>query len=163
MQQRVALAQAMIMKPKVLLLDEPFGALDEYTREKLQHMLLSLYQENLKSVQEHRKPEWTIVFVTHELNEAFYIADRIVGLTKMHGDGPCPPSSTSTGAEIVWDKSCHVFGPHDKKDFTIFEEEKERLKRVVLEGQFNPPKTQHVTFWSTKKTGVAGLHEAGAT
>ncbi len=78
--QRVAIAQALIMKPEILLLDEPFGALDEATREELQRMLLTLYLENRAAKQKGEKPPYTILIVTHELNEALYVGDR-------HGNG----------------------------------------------------------------------------
>ncbi|MFM7932311.1 MAG: ATP-binding cassette domain-containing protein, partial [Pirellula sp.] len=73
MKQRVAVAQALIMRPKVVLLDEPFGALDEAMREELQYMLLGFYQENLQRKREGKRPEYTILMVTHELNEAIFV------------------------------------------------------------------------------------------
>ena len=82
MRQRVALAQALIMKPEIILLDEPFGALDEATREELQRMLLGLYQENQEAKQRGQRPPYTLVIVTHELNEAIYVGDRVVGLSQ---------------------------------------------------------------------------------
>jgi NitT/TauT family transport system ATP-binding protein len=68
MKQRVALARVLILKPKVLLMDEPFGALDSQTREEMQDLLLKLWKE--LSI--------TIVFVTHDVDEALLLADRIV-------------------------------------------------------------------------------------
>lgn len=68
MKQRVALARVLILKPKVLLMDEPFGALDAQTREEMQNLLLSLW----------RNLSHTIVFVTHDLSEAITLADRIL-------------------------------------------------------------------------------------
>lgn len=70
MQQRVAIARAMACNPDILLMDEPFGALDAKIRENLQNLLLHLWR-----IDEKKK---TVVFVTHDLNEAELLADRIV-------------------------------------------------------------------------------------
>lgn len=68
MRQRVSLCRALILDPIVLLMDEPFGALDAITREKMQTELLRIWEETGK----------TIVFVTHAIDEAAYLSDRIV-------------------------------------------------------------------------------------
>ena len=71
MQQRVQIARCLAQEPKVLLMDEPFGALDALTRAKLQDELLAIVQ----------KTQSTVVMVTHDVDEAVLLSDRIVMLT----------------------------------------------------------------------------------
>ena len=75
MQQRVALTRVLILKPKVLLMDEPFASLDAQSRLVMQQLLLTLWQEF--------RP--TILFVTHDIDEALFLADRIYILSKRPG------------------------------------------------------------------------------
>ena len=140
MKQRVAVAQAFIMRPKIVLLDEPFGALDEAMREDLQMMLLRFYQENLIAKRDGRRPEYTILMVTHELNEAIYVADRVIGLSRFHTQG-------DRGAAIVYDRPCPVFSPDDPRDFSKFVEQREELRRAVFDENFIKDRNEHVTFW----------------
>ena len=70
--QRVALARALAVEPKVLLLDEPFGALDAITRSEMQQFLLEVCEK-------HRH---TVLFITHDIDEAVYLSDRIIVLGK---------------------------------------------------------------------------------
>lgn len=67
-QQRIGLARALAVDPKIMLMDEPFGAIDSITREKLQDELLTLHREMGK----------TILFVTHDIEEAFKLGDRVI-------------------------------------------------------------------------------------
>ncbi len=76
MKQRVAIARALINEPKVLIMDEPFGALDPYTRQKMQKHLLDLW----------RNIDITIVFITHDMDEAVLLSDRIVVLKANPGE-----------------------------------------------------------------------------
>ncbi|NUN12395.1 MAG: ABC transporter ATP-binding protein [Myxococcales bacterium] len=75
MRQRVAIARTLILHPKIILMDEPFGALDPSTRLKMQDLLIQLWREN----------EATVFFVTHSIEEAVYLGDRIFILSSSPG------------------------------------------------------------------------------
>ncbi len=76
MKQRVAIARALANRPRILLMDEPFGALDAQTRAKMQNYLMEIWQ-NI---------DVTILFITHDLDEAIYLADRILVLKAHPGE-----------------------------------------------------------------------------
>lgn len=94
MKQRVAIARALVNQPRILLMDEPFGALDAQSRAKMQAHLLEIW----------RNVDITIVFITHDLDEAIFLADRILVLKAHPGEVmelievpvPRPRSATQT-------------------------------------------------------------------
>jgi NitT/TauT family transport system ATP-binding protein len=146
MRQRVAVAQALIMKPEIILLDEPFGALDEATREDLQHMLLSLYQENIDALRQNRKPPYTILIVTHELNEAIYVGDRVVGLSqywdwKAEGFDACP------GATIVYDRAAPVEEPGGERKYETYAAQRCEIRATVFDPPAPVDRRRAQTFW----------------
>ena len=75
MQQRVAIARALAMDTDILLMDEPFGAIDAKNRTILQELLLSLWEDSKK----------TVVFVTHDIDEAIFLSDKIIMMSTRPG------------------------------------------------------------------------------
>ncbi|MBQ55796.1 MULTISPECIES: ABC transporter ATP-binding protein [Pseudomonas] len=90
MQQRLAIAQALIMKPRILLLDEPFGALDPGVRKDMHHLLLELWNEI----------KLTVFMVTHDLSEGFSLGTRLLVFDKPRID---PHAPNAYGARITYD------------------------------------------------------------
>ena len=90
MQQRLAIAQALLMKPKVLLLDEPFGALDPGIRGDMHEILLGLWRET----------EMTVFMVTHDIKEAFKLGTRLLVFDKVRHD---PEFPAAYGATVTYD------------------------------------------------------------
>lgn len=136
MQQRVALAQTLIMRPKILLMDEPFGALDPGTREDMQIFLLKLWEEF----------EMTIFFVTHDLEEAVFLGTRIFVLSQYYSDsnGDAVPNG---GSRIVSDyplpRRAFSTAVKHTSEFTAL------IKQIRQEG-FNPLYRQRVTEFNLK-------------
>jgi NitT/TauT family transport system ATP-binding protein len=90
MQQRLAIAQALIMRPRILLLDEPFGALDPGVRLDMHALITDLWLEH----------KLTILMVTHDIKEAFVLGTRVLALDKRGAD---PQGSGRAGATVTYD------------------------------------------------------------
>lgn len=131
MQQRVAVVQALIAKPKILLMDEPFGALDPGTREELQVFLMELSEET----------GMTIFFVTHDLEEACYLATRIIVISKFYTDDR--GEDVERGSRIAFGEKLRDIGTVQSVDAKYTEKFGRLIERVRIHG-FDPEYLQHV-------------------
>jgi NitT/TauT family transport system ATP-binding protein len=131
MQQRVAIAQALVTRPPILLMDEPFGALDPDTREQMQVYLMEL----------HEQYKLTIFFVTHDLEEACFIGTRLLVLSQYYTDDRGDDPQVNRGAKIVsdYDLEKHAL-PTTEKGSPVYRE----FVAHVRESGFNPVVRRHV-------------------
>jgi NitT/TauT family transport system ATP-binding protein len=114
MQQRVQIARALVLEPRVLLMDEPFGALDAITKASLHDQLLEV----------QAKTGATIIFITHDVEEAVYLSDRVMVIH-------------STPGRIVHEVSCELARPRDQigtRDDPRYHAVRQELARVLQHG-----------------------------
>ena len=106
MQQRVAIARALVVRPEILLMDEPFGALDAQTRTVLQEEVSRL----------RRQMHYTVLFITHSVEEAVYLGDRVVVMSRRPG---CIKTEIDIPRDAAWrGKQIEDAGNHS--DFNDF-------------------------------------------
>jgi NitT/TauT family transport system ATP-binding protein len=108
MQQRVAIARALAYNPRVLLMDEPFAALDALTRDEMQRLLAEVWRETKK----------TVIYVTHNVAEAVYLADRVIVMT---------PHPGRIKAEVT----IRLARPRDALSVEFLEHQKELLRQLT--------------------------------
>jgi sulfonate transport system ATP-binding protein len=120
MQQRTALARALAAEPAVLLLDEPFSALDAFTRIHLQDLVLELWQ----------RTQLTMVLVTHEVDEALYLSDRVVVFSER-------PARISEIVEVKLDR------PRHRRDPALLELCGDLLEKLRLAGRWDRKKPEY--------------------
>ena len=118
MQQRVAIARALAYNPSVLLMDEPFAALDALTRDDMQRLLADVWRETRK----------TVVYVTHNVAEAVYLADRVVVMTPH-------PGTLKTELRIMLPR------PRDPLSVDFLEHQKMLLRHLGESASAPGPKT----------------------
>ncbi len=129
MRQRVAIVQALIMRPKVLLMDEPFGALDDSTRQVMQLFILEQWNQI----------KMTVFFVTHDLEEALFLGTRIIVLSQYYSTD----SGQTEGSKIVTDKE--IPGGHPKPTNFKYTPEFNRLLEQIRRDGLDPNHKQHIS------------------
>jgi NitT/TauT family transport system ATP-binding protein len=122
MQQRVAIARAYVLNPSILLMDEPFGALDAQTRALMQEELVRLGRDNPR----------TVLFITHAVDEAVYLADRVVVMTRRPGRIREIIDIATIRAAEHWDELEHI---EDVMDLDSFVHLRTRVWRLLREQQ----------------------------
>jgi NitT/TauT family transport system ATP-binding protein len=152
MQQRVAIAQSLVLKPMILMMDEPFGALDPETREAMQVLLLELWETE----------KMTIFFVTHDLEEAVYLGTRVLVLSQYYADDR--QAASKRGAKIVADHQLPraVSSTHIKSSPEFV-----ALVETIRKEGFSPEVRRHVSEFNLKhpdsfRTLTADEHRQGS-
>ncbi len=129
MQQRVAIARSYALDPDVLLMDEPFGALDAQTRVTMQEELIKLSRVNPR----------TVLFITHSVEEAVYLADRVVVLTGRPGHVREIIDVASVRKSEAWDSWEHIEEVMDLESFVHLRTRIWRLLRELEQGAHAAP------------------------
>ena len=137
MQQRVAIAQALITQPRLLMMDEPFGALDPETREAMQLFILELWEEH----------HMTIFFVTHDMEEAVYLGNRVLVLSQHYTDDRGAGPDVQRGSRIVADYELPSAVASTKvKHSPEFRDLVQEIRRVG----FSPEQLRHVAEFNLR-------------
>ena len=116
MKMRASIARALVTRPRILLMDEPFAALDEMSRDRLNEELLKLYSEQ----------KWTVLFVTHSVAEAVFLSSRIVILAAHPGRVAC-----EVEVDLPWPRTAET---RETEDFDAQVAHTSRLLRGVYQG-----------------------------
>jgi NitT/TauT family transport system ATP-binding protein len=130
MQQRVAIARCYVLNPEVLLMDEPFGALDAQTRTLMQEELIKLA----------RKIPRTVLFITHAVEEAVYLADRVVVMTRRPGRVAEIVDVAPVRASGGWEALSRVEEVMERPSFV---ELKSHIWRLLRQEQVNQERREH--------------------
>lgn len=136
MRQRAAIAQALIMRPKILLMDEPFGALDPGTREAMQVFVTELWEEF----------GMTILFVTHDLEEALFLGSRVIAISQFYTNGS-RESDVGKGSKVVFSRNLEW--AKSATNIKTSSEFGELLQQIRRDG-FDPRYLQHVSEFDKK-------------
>lgn len=129
MQQRVALARCLANEPDVILMDEPLGALDALTREKMQGLVLKLWKETGK----------TIILITHSVEEALLLGERLVVMAprpgRIHKEYNLPFAEAGVGADLRETKKHEEFNPRREEILTMIWDMEEEIMGNKEEAQ----------------------------
>ncbi|WP_238162528.1 ABC transporter ATP-binding protein [Cohnella sp. AR92] len=123
MQQRVAIARALVYRPKLLLMDEPFGALDAQTRRDMQDLLLRIWEEE----------KCGVLFVTHDVDEAIYLSDRVYVMSA-HPGRVAKEISIQMNKSRDWNDMLTDDFVHYKREIVSELERQKALKKLAANG-----------------------------